>query len=48
MSARYINDLAAPIYYVAGPSPIVKAMRGILNGIGTKNEDIRTEKFAGY
>jgi len=37
-----------PIYYLAGPPGMVKAMREMLNAAGISNDDIRTEEFAGY
>lgn len=37
-----------PIYYLAGPPGMVKAMRELLNGMGMSNDDIRTEEFTGY
>lgn len=37
-----------PIFYLAGPPGMVKAMRELLNGMGISNDDIRTEEFAGY
>jgi ferredoxin-NADP reductase len=48
MLSRYIDDLTAPIYYLSGPAAMVTAMRGLLNGAGVDDDDIRTEEFAGY
>lgn len=48
MLARHINDLSAPIYYVAGPPPMVVALREMLDGVGVSGDHIRTEEFAGY
>jgi ferredoxin-NADP reductase len=48
MLLKYINDLALPIYYVAGPQAMVKAMREILNEAGVNDDNIRTEEFTGY
>jgi ferredoxin-NADP reductase len=39
---------AMPIFYVAGPPAMVAAVRGILNGMGVEDDDIRSEDFAGY
>lgn len=48
MLSRYIDDLSAPIYYLCGPGPMVKAMRTMLDGAGIDSDDIRTEEFTGY
>lgn len=48
MLARYVDDLAAPIYYVSGPGAMVKAMRTMLDDAGVDSDDIRTEEFTGY
>ncbi|TFB80847.1 FAD-dependent oxidoreductase [Terrimesophilobacter mesophilus] len=48
MLSRYVDDLAAPIYYVCGPGAMVKAMRGVLDAAGVDSDDIRTEEFTGY
>jgi ferredoxin-NADP reductase len=37
-----------PIYYIAGPSTMVAAMRRTLGEVGVDEDDIRTEEFAGY
>jgi ferredoxin-NADP reductase len=48
MLARHLSDLAAPIYYSAGPPAMVTAMREMLLHAGVNEDDIRTEDFAGY
>lgn len=48
MLTRSIPDVAAPIYYVAGPPAMVAAMKGTLAGAGVNEDDIRSEDFAGY
>lgn len=48
MLSRYVDDLAAPIYYLSGPGAMVKAMRTMLDGAGVDSDDIRTEEFTGY
>ncbi len=48
MIARYVDDLAAPIYYLCGPGGMVNAMRKLLNDAGIDDDDIRTEEFTGY
>jgi ferredoxin-NADP reductase len=48
MLARSIPDMAAAIYYIAGPPAMVTAMKQILAGAGVNEDDIRSEDFAGY
>ena len=48
MLAKYIGDLAAPIYYIAGPPAMVAAMRQTLSDAGVNSDDICAEEFAGY
>ena len=48
MLARYLGTLNGPIYYVAGPPPMVAAMRDMVVDAGVDEDDIRTEEFAGY
>lgn len=48
MLAKHLKSAASPIYYMAGPPGMVKAMRTLLNDMGVDEEDIRTEEFAGY
>ena len=42
------GELAAPIYYVAGPPAMVTAMHETLNRMGIDDDDIRSEDFYGY
>lgn len=37
-----------PVFYLAGPPGMVKAMRELLSGMGISGDDIRTEEFTGY
>jgi ferredoxin-NADP reductase len=46
--ARFIPDVAAPIYYIAGPPAMVAAMKETLISAGVNEDDIRSEDFAGY
>ena len=46
--ARFIDDFRAPIYYIAGPAGLVKAIRTTLAGAGVDEGAIRAEEFAGY
>lgn len=48
MLARYLSDLAAPMYYLSGPPEMVTAMRTMLRDAGANDVPIRTEEFAGY
>lgn len=48
MLAKYLKRLASPIYYLAGPPGMVRAMRTLLNSMRVDDGDIRTEEFAGY
>ena len=48
MLARHLGPLQGPIYYIAGPPPMVAAMRQMLVGAGVDEDDIRSEEFAGY
>ncbi|HWQ69682.1 MAG TPA: FAD-dependent oxidoreductase [Patescibacteria group bacterium] len=45
---KYVSDVAAPIYYLAGPGGMVKAMRHMLVETGANEDNIRTEEFSGY
>jgi len=48
MLAKYIGDLSAPIYYIAGPPAMVAAMQQTLSDEGVNCDDVRAEEFAGY
>ncbi len=48
MLARHLGPLQGPIYYIAGPPPMVAAMRLMLVGAGVDEDDIRSEEFGGY
>src|SRR5262249_24979682 len=48
MLSRYLPDLAAPMYYTAGPPPMVAAMRKMLSDAGINAQNIRSEDFVGY
>ncbi|MGH7118173.1 MAG: FAD-dependent oxidoreductase [Acetobacteraceae bacterium] len=45
---RQVANVAAPVYYLAGPQGMVKAMRELLIKIGANEDNIRTEEFEGY
>ncbi len=48
MLGRYVTDLNAPIYYIAGPAAMVTAMRKTLAEAGIDEDNIRFEEFPGY
>lgn len=41
-------DLPNPIYYLAGPTAMVGALRQTLERVGIDGDDIRSEEFYGY
>ncbi len=41
-------ELATPICYVAGPPPMVAAIRVALSKAGIDSDDVRSEDFSGY
>ncbi len=45
---KFVPDLAAPIFYIAGPPEMVKGMKDMLKNAGIKASNIRSEDFAGY
>ena len=48
MLAKYVQDLAEPVYYTAGPPALVAGMRKLLGEAGADEDDIRSEDFSGY
>jgi len=48
MLVTQVGIVRGPIYYIAGPPTMVAATRRTLNEAGVDEDDIRTEKFAGY
>jgi|SRR5579864_1857255 len=48
MLDRHLPDRGSAIYYIAGPSGMVSAMRELLEGAGVNEDDIRSEEFSGY
>ena len=42
------TELAAPIYYIAGPPSMVAGLRQTLAGAGINDDDVRSEEFYGY
>lgn len=55
MIAKYLapnvaggTDPPTPVYYIAGPPPMVAALNAMLNAAGVDDDDLRKEDFAGY
>lgn len=48
MILKYIDNLSAPTYYIAGPQAFVAAMYQMLKLSGSDEDNIRTEEFPGY
>lgn len=48
MLNRHLPDIREPVYYLAGPSGMVTAMRRLLGEVGVMPVDIRSEEFYGY
>jgi ferredoxin-NADP reductase len=48
MLSRYLADLNGPIYYIAGPPPMVAGLREMLVKASIDEDDIRTDDFDGY
>ncbi len=46
--SKYLKNAASPIYYIAGPSDMVKDIRAVLSKQSVDDDDIRTEEFSGY
>jgi ferredoxin-NADP reductase len=45
---RFVMDAAVPLYYLAGPSAMVTAVKALLRDGGVDDRDIRSEQFYGY
>jgi ferredoxin-NADP reductase len=45
---RHLRDLAAPVYYFAGPPAMAMAMQSMLAELGVSENDMRSEEFYGY
>src|SRR6266850_399346 len=48
MLERHLKELAAAVYYTAGPPGLVEAMQKMLADAGVEDEAIRTDEFFGY
>lgn len=45
---KYVDDLQAPIYYIAGLPEMASAMQKLLAEAGVNEENIRAEEFSGF
>ncbi len=45
---RFAGEAASPVYYLAGPPPMVAAMKTVLATGGVRPDDVRSEEFFGY
>ena len=48
MMKRYVQDIHAPIYYLAGPANMVQAMYQLLVDAGADEDNIKAEEYSGY
>jgi ferredoxin-NADP reductase len=48
MLKKYLHDLESPIYYIAGLSGMVNAMKTLLKDIGISEENIHSEDFSNF
>lgn len=48
MLEKYVDDIESPIYYIAGLSEMVGAMKRLLKGLGINKDNIRAEDFSGF
>lgn len=48
MLTRHIGDLSLPVYYAAGPAPMLKSLEQVLHESGISESQIKVEEFEGY
>jgi ferredoxin-NADP reductase len=48
MLSQCVNDLKGSIFYVAGPPEMVSSIGHVLADLGIREDEIRSEEFAGY
>lgn len=48
MLSRYLKGVENAVYYIAGPTAMVKGLHDVLNTVGIDDDDIRIEEFTGY
>ncbi len=47
MLNKYLDDLKSPVYYIAGLTDMVNAMKTLLKDVGIDEDNIRSEDFSG-
>lgn len=45
---KYVPDISNAIYYIAGPQPMVRAMRTLFNDLKIPSVNVKAEEFTGY
>lgn len=45
---KYLADITDPIYYIAGPPSMVRAVYSLLNAMNIPDHKIKSEEFSGY
>ena len=48
MLERHLTGAMNPVYYFAGPPPMIMAMQQMLQDIGISEQAMRSEEFYGY
>ncbi len=48
MLSRHLSGAVSPLYYLAGPPKMVKALHAMLTKQSVNDRDIHTEEFSGY
>ena len=48
MLKKYLDDLQSPIYYIAGLTDMVKAMKTLLKDVGISEDNVRSEDFSNF
>jgi ferredoxin-NADP reductase len=48
MLRKYVKNLDAPVYYVAGLSEMVSTMKDVLNNLGIDSQNVHAEEFTGF
>jgi len=46
--ARHVPDVKRPVYYLAGPSGMVTAVKKLLLDRWVSRDNVRFESFSGY
>lgn len=48
MIHKYISDIDAAVYFIAGPATMVDALKRIITDMGVQEDRIKAENFPGY